>query len=234
MLNYHKYNTFYNYLVSDWTKKFEPYEEVKLFLTNTDDPTEFVPDNLYYISYSANSAKFINAEGNISGIHNTEDTRCDSVLLNQQLYSDDDQTGDGAVLGTYEQMMDIPASANAYKCPFLYSYKGRARNEALMNGEERLSDEEATRRCFAWKDRFDEDEYDKFSIPMTELNQPTVCLNADKVVVSAKEKFEAKGALLAVKIEDNLFPIDFMYWSKSDFYNQYVFDWSPNGIIKVK
>lgn len=235
MINYHKYSTFYNYLVSDWTKKFEPYQEVKLFLTDTNDATVFEPKNKYFISYSANSSHFINAVAdNIPSLRKQENIHCENTLLNKEIFCDSDATGDYEPAGSYEQMFDEPASAHASECPFIDSYKTKARNEALATGSGEISDEEATKRCFPWKSQFDEDEYYKFSIPLTDLNQSTVCLTASDITVSAMEKFEAKGALLTVKVGDNLFPIDFMYWTNPDYFNQYVFDWNPNGIIRVK
>lgn len=234
-MKYHTYRTIYNYLLSDWTKEFEPFQDVRLYLTNTDDASTFEPKNRYYISYSANSAHFLNTETDtLAGIKNQADVKNENKLKNKELFGDSDTTGDMEPTGSYEQMLKEPASAHADKCPFIKSYKGRARNEARVNGEGEITDKEATRRCFPWKSVFDEDEYDKFSIPMTSLNQSTTCLTADQLTVSAKEKFKADGALLTVKLDDNLFPIEFITWDTPGYYNQYIFDWNPNGVFRVK
>lgn len=233
-MKYHKYRSIYNYMMSDFPILYGPFSEVKLYLTDTDNANTFNPANKLSISMNDFSGHFINATSGIEGLKSQEGVLNQNTLYNTQLVTDADPTGDLPVTTSYEAIFDEPAWKNGQKCPFIQSYKGRARNEATMNGESRLSDIEAIKRSFAWKNSFDEDEYRKYSIPLTPVNQNTTCLNADNVIVSAREKFVAKGALLTVKVADNLFPISFMSWDNPSYYNQYTFNWNPNGVFQVK
>lgn len=232
-MKYRHYNTFFNYLVSDLSNG-DPYKEVKLYLTNTDDPSLFRPSNNLYVTMEDCDKYFINAGTDISGLKSQEGVLNQNTLLSKSVTTDDDPLGDAGPDNYYESMLNEPAWMNGQKCPFIQSYKGRARNEALINGEPRLSDIEAIKRSFAWKQEYDEGEYRKYSIPLTPLNKDTVCMGAENVTVSAREKFAANGALLAAKQADKLFPIGFVAFENPSYYNQYVFNWNPNGIFRVK
>ena len=234
IMEYYKYKTIYNYLMSDWTKKYPVFNDVKVYLTNTSDASVFEPSNKYFISAKDFTDYFLNNTKGIKNIAQNDFVMNNNTLKNTELVTDADTSGDVAATGSYEEMFNTPAYKNGQKCPFIAAYKGRARNEARINGEGELTDAEALKNAFSWKSNFDEDEYYRLSIPLTPLNQNTVCFNADNCTVSAKEKFIAKGALVANRIGDNLFPIYFMEFKNPSYYNQYVFNWNPNGVFQVK
>lgn len=233
-MKYYKYNSIYNYMMSSFTKDYPPFNDVRLYLTNVDTPTTFKPKNKVAITMTDYGKYFLNAGKSIKGIKSQEGVMNNNALHNVSIITDADPTGDFPAEGSYEKILGEPAWKNGQKCPFIQSYKGRARNEATMNGEGKLSDIEAIKRSFAWDSSFNEDEYRRYSIPLTPVNQDTTCLVADNAVVSAREKFLAKGVLIANRIDDYLFPIGFMYWENPSYYNQYVFNWNPNGVFQVK
>lgn len=221
-------------MMSEWTKKYPPFSEVKLYLTNTNDPAVFKPDNQINLYYPDYQKYFLNAGKTIKGLKTQDGVMNENTLLSKAIITDADPTGDAPQEGCYEQIFNTPAYKNGHKCPFIQGYKGRARQEAKINGEKAINDDEAIKRSFAWETHFDESEYKKYSIPTTPLVQNTTCLTANNLVVSAKEKFSVSGALLTVKISQYLFPISFIYWDNPSYYNQYVFNWNTNGIFQVK
>ena len=233
-MNYYKYNTIYNYMLSDWATNYPVFNNVRVFLTNSGSYDTFTPTNLCYISEKENTKYFLNSTKGINGVTYNEFVMNDKKLRNTELVTDADVTGEDTSDVCYEQIFNTPARRLASKCPFIDSYKGKARREAIAQGEDKLSDEEATKAAFAWKTEFDEDEYNKLSIPTTQLNQSTVCFKSDVSTVSAKEKFLANGALIANKIGDNLFPIYYVDFETPSYYNQYVFDWNENGVFRAK
>lgn len=239
-MKYNEYTSFIDYLISEDSKS-NPYTQTKVYLTQTSDYKLFKPaKGSYSIDYSEVSANFINnrlgPEGDfyIKGISTSAEQMNNYILDNAKTISQADEMMPTEM--TYEELFNIPA-VNKYKdSPLLNTFVEKTRlEEEIVNEKEpdELSDSQMLQNSFGFANSFSQDEYDRYGIPTTPLNGDVASLTADNVVVSAKEKFLARGALLTVQKNTTLYPIGFVNFEDESYYNKYVFNWTPRGIIAL-
>lgn len=231
---YKTYETFFTYLISDDSKS-KAYETTKLYLTNSKYDA-FKPDTGgHSLEFQNVSSNFLNINNEIKFINQSANIMNDNSFRNLEVISNDNEEIPSDM--TYEELFNIPCSEKAYKSPFMGAYINKAKLENEVNDIDvsaNADEKYYLEKTFGFKNYFDQEEYDKYSVPVTPLNGATTCITADDVIVSARDKFAARGALLTVQKDLVLYPIGYIDFENESYYNQYIFNWSTRGIISIK
>lgn len=230
-MNYSVYKTFFTYLLSNDSKS-KTYESTKLYLTNANYNT-FIPERGDYSLYYQNvSSRFLNINNEIKSVNQSANIMNTNSLKNIDIISNNNEDIPSDI--TYEELLNTPCLSKAHKSPFMGAYINQAKIENEFNVYSNVEEEDLLKSSFGFKNHFDQEEYDKYSVPVTPLNGDTTCITADGVIVSARDKFAARGALLTVQKDLLLYPIGYIDFTNESYYNQYIFNWTNKGLISIK
>jgi hypothetical protein len=230
-MKYFAYDTFVDYLFSQESDQ-TTYGDLRAFLTSAGSFDTFQPTRSDGSIETDQISELFIPSSSFAYPSSRMDCR-PRVSDSNGLYSETD--------GTYEEVFNIPASANLDRSS---SYVQKFVQKAIWNAEllgqtsgegkaEILSNE------IPFKTEFSEEEYDAYGISLTFLNGGAPGVVADTIACSGSSMTVASGCLIAVQKErqsdgaDCLFPIGFIDFEKLVPSTRYEVEFDPMGFIQL-
>lgn len=226
-MQYVPYMSFIDYLVSDEAKT-NPYQGTCVFLVSGGDFSTFNPYNDQGSPNTVNGYDLTYAyvKGKCHPVTKFDYSQRSNILCPGVFTSDTNAMT--TELQCYEKSFNEPCSAHIANSSYVQEYMDKMlyddTTEDTMTG---LSE------TFGFKTEFDQDEYYKWDIPMTPLNNADACLSGQNVALSGTNLVPAKGFLYAIQKEDRVIPFGYCDFVSTSICSYYGITWNRHGIIKL-
>lgn len=225
-MKYSKYLSFISYLVSDEAKT-NPYDETCVYLTSAGNANAFNPA----LQESTNGYDL--PEAYVKGMCqpiSKFDMKHMTHVINPGVFTSDTSSMTSE-LDCYEKAFNEPCSAHISNSSYILDYMNKTYYDTTVEGDGISNSELADQ--FSFKNEFDKDEYYKWDIPMTPLNNNEACLSGQNVTLSGINLVPAKGFLYAVRRDDRVIPMGYCDFERTSICSHYGITWSHHGILKL-
>jgi hypothetical protein len=234
-MRYTAYDTFIDYLFSNDSKSLT-YNDLQVFLTSAGTSAVFQPRDRDDGSITMSEIRrYLIPSGSFTYPAARVDWR-PAVSDSNAMDSETDKT--------YEEVLNIPASANLDRASkYVDSFVQKAEWNAMLHGFERdqySSEAELLGTEIPFSSAFKEEEYDSYGIPMTFLNGDSPSVTADQVTMSGDRITMASGCLIAVQKSrrsdgaECLFPLGFIDFESPIPSTRYEVKFDPQGFLQLK
>lgn len=224
-MKYHKYLSFIDYLVSS-EAKVNPYDETCVYLVSAGNVNAFDPASNDTINgYDLNLDYVTSMSNPLSKF----EFKKMSHIINPGVFTNESDSMT-TELNCYEQAFNEPCSAHIENSTYVQDYMDKMYYDTMYADQDNTS---VVEDQFSFKTEFDKDEYYKWDIPMTPLNNSEACLSGQNVTLSGINLVPAKGFLYAIKKEDRVIPMGYCDFDGTAICSHYGITWNKNGILKL-